>query len=955
MPVCTTPHTGTPVVAAIDPRGLPLRSVTYLRSEEPDPLQTLVHRLSHDAAGRERARWDPRLWAGANDGGPATLRQIPSLSGRTLRSDSADAGQRMLLLAASGRTDTVWDARGNNQWREGDALDRPLAIHERSADGTTHCVERFTYAPGSGDAHETNRAGRLVRHDDPVGSLHIDAFALTGGDASQRRIFLRSTAATDWPLEAAERDALLEDQPAITRFLYDATGDACAITDAAGHRWRFAQNIEGHPRDAWLMRPATGERHVFGEGRYDAAGRLVSRVAADQTFTTEWTYGEDDQRLKTRRSKRAIDGALLEDTAYVHDPVGNVLEIRRLGGSDLYTYDSLYRLTSTEGTESALATSGPDLPPWQPWPSSDTIRYTEHYTYDTAGNLVLLVHRGAWTGEQRMRVAPFSNRAVPWSDNDTDVDAAFDANGHQCVMPGVRLHWNVRGQLREAVRDVPNDREQYAYDGAGRRTRKWCVDTQGAITHETRYLPGLEQHMGADPHQVATVTIGDVLVRNLHWLGEPPGGLLNDTLRFQLSDHLGSYTCELDEQAEVIGDEWYRPYGDTAARVTRDPNEADYKTCRYSGKERDGTGLDYYGYRYYASSLQRWTSPDPAGYMDGWNLYAMVKGNPVTFADAMGLWSRQDTGIVAASAARAGAAEFISTVVGTTFQWAWDQADSDVMENAAYYMFLSTAVGSGAVVAAALMHGHVAEHPRGPRTIAMGAATLAGALGTGMLYRASGITGRQAVDTMTKLIVTSALAPVLQYGPRNDWAPGHSPSFTYSVEQISAGAAIAAGMARLKTYVSPTIGALLIPPAEKAMSETAAALLRMTRYRQATQTKHGHTFQKRTAVHIATGITTRGVFRPLAAFAETLWPRLGMNEEISASMSVVASSIAGYARGIVAYHVKKNLEKMLGFAGAPASASPEYGSLLRGRTKSLPSYGATSDRGSRRHPRAMTV
>ncbi|WP_390902819.1 RHS repeat-associated core domain-containing protein [Xenorhabdus bovienii] len=32
------------------------------------------------------------------------------------------------------------------------------------------------------------------------------------------------------------------------------------------------------------------------------------------------------------------------------------------------------------------------------------------------------------------------------------------------------------------------------------------------------------------------------------------------------------------------------------------------KTVRYSGKERDATGLYYYGYR-----TGRWLSPDPAG------------------------------------------------------------------------------------------------------------------------------------------------------------------------------------------------------------------------------------------------------------------------------------------------------------------------------------------------------
>jgi insecticidal toxin complex protein TccC len=58
---------------------------------------------------------------------------------------------------------------------------------------------------------------------------------------------------------------------------------------------------------------------------------------------------------------------------------------------------------------------------------------------------------------------------------------------------------------------------------------------------------------------------------------------------------------------------------------------------RYSGKERDNTGLYYYGYRYYAPWLCRWLNADPAREVDGLNLFRMVVNNPVTLEDKMGL------------------------------------------------------------------------------------------------------------------------------------------------------------------------------------------------------------------------------------------------------------------------------------------------------------------------------
>ncbi len=63
----------------------------------------------------------------------------------------------------------------------------------------------------------------------------------------------------------------------------------------------------------------------------------------------------------------------------------------------------------------------------------------------------------------------------------------------------------------------------------------------------------------------------------------------------------------------------------------------------FTGKERDTeSGLDYFGARYYASSMGRWLSPDkpfadqhPAN-PQSWNLYSYVRNNPLTSIDTDG-------------------------------------------------------------------------------------------------------------------------------------------------------------------------------------------------------------------------------------------------------------------------------------------------------------------------------
>ena len=105
-----------------------------------------------------------------------------------------------------------------------------------------------------------------------------------------------------------------------------------------------------------------------------------------------------------------------------------------------------------------------------------------------------------------------------------------------------------------------------------------------------------------------------------------------------MGDNLGSITSEYDKDAQLITYEEYFPYGGTAIIAGTNQAEVKLKDYRYSGKERDdSTGLYYYGARYYALWLGRWLNPDPAGTVDGTNLYAFVGGNPITHEDTDGL------------------------------------------------------------------------------------------------------------------------------------------------------------------------------------------------------------------------------------------------------------------------------------------------------------------------------
>ena len=157
------------------------------------------------------------------------------------------------------------------------------------------------------------------------------------------------------------------------------------------------------------------------------------------------------------------------------------------------------------------------------------------------------------------------------------------------------------------------------YIGAFEVYREYGPD--GTVTLERETL-----HVFDDKHRVALVetrTAGT---------DRGPGELI----RYQLANHLDSAVLELDQRAQVISYEEYYPYGSTSYQAVRADLEAP-KRYRYTGKERDTeTGLYYHGARYYIPWLARWASCDPAGLVDGTDLYTYARGNPIVYADPSG-------------------------------------------------------------------------------------------------------------------------------------------------------------------------------------------------------------------------------------------------------------------------------------------------------------------------------
>lgn len=657
----------TPQLIGFDSRALPVRSVAYHRHPDKPDTQRRIAAGRYDCIGRLIASWDARLSAlrEKNSLAHANQKTLFSLSATALTTYSSDAGWQAAFIAANGQQLDSWDNRGTHWQNHYDENLRSIARTEQPKSSVARVAQRRDYAAVTPNAMARNSCGRLLHQYDDVGSHSYEGYDIAGRSQRDTRCFLQDLALPDWPITQSACVALLETGAgASSSSTYSALGDLLGQTDARQNRRRFTYSLSGNLQALDLILSDTSEHRLLQDVHYNAANQILRQTAGNHV-TSSAEYYVGNGRLRSLSTRRA-DGSALQDLLYRYDPIGNVVAIedraqptryfanQRVEAANLYHYDTQYQLVEATGRETAGATPLEGaLPALSALPvdNNQLLNYRQLYQYDAGGNMVELQHIGHHTYTRRMQIAAHSNRALPIPANEVppDLEAGFDSGGNlQALAPGQTLLWDAAGQLAQVnalTRENDEaDSEIYRYDSAGQRLRKVGTRRTKVLEHvrDARYLPGLELRTNTatgETLDVISVPAGRCNLRCLHWQGRPRAGLANDQLRYSVDDHLGSSTLELDAQAQIISHEGYYPYGGTAWWAARSALEASYKTIRYSGQERDASGLYYYGYRYYAPWLQRWISADPQGDIDGLNRYRMVGNSPVGHVDAKGLFA----------------------------------------------------------------------------------------------------------------------------------------------------------------------------------------------------------------------------------------------------------------------------------------------------------------------------
>ena len=494
----------------------------------------------------------------------------------------------------------------------------------------------LTYgAPGA----TFNRAGRVNKQTDATGSQEFFYNPLGALVKNKRLIVSRDTVpmtlTTEWTYDTWNR---------LTGMIYP---DVEKLT--------YNYNVGGLLNKMSGIKGSRTYNYLSKKG-YDKFEQRVFMRYGNATEMT-YTYETDRRRLKILMAKTARSRIIM-DNEYTFDKEDNILRIvnnapippsNLMGGkSDYqYTYDDLYRLTSTAGDYrdfthqnrytlgmsynnvfSILSKNqlhqfkGNDDNTWSP---RNQTTYNYNYNYDPAGKPHAPVHIG--------------NTIYTY-------DAAGNQTGYRDDVSAQRrvIEWDEENRIKAITDNGVQFR--YAYDASGHRVLKSLgqgqqIRVNGSLVNDT--TSGLGNfHIYVNPYMEVRsgsftkhfyIEGGRITSKYIEGRN-PPNNLEGFQFYFH-SDHVGNSSFITDRLGEVYQHLEYFPFGETFIDEHGNQERTRYL---YNGKELDDeTDLYYYGARYYDTRASMWPSVDPLINKDNnMSPYVYCRNNPIKMNDPDG-------------------------------------------------------------------------------------------------------------------------------------------------------------------------------------------------------------------------------------------------------------------------------------------------------------------------------
>ncbi|WP_166646941.1 RHS repeat-associated core domain-containing protein [Prosthecobacter fusiformis] len=418
-----------------------------------------------------------------------------------------------------------------------------------------------------------------------------------------------------------------------TTYEYDRAGRAVKMVSANNQVTLNEYDENGRLIHRWLYQHVTnltssGQLAEFNWS-YDEVGNVVSQAETwnasgttpAYTRTTVMTY-DNVSRLKT---ETATDSRYATATThYQYDGASNRISKEVVVGSAgaippgvesgywAYTYNASNQLTQTRKWADINSTSG-------------TPQEGSTYTYDADGNRTSRVMDGTATLLSRTTKYIWDS----WNRLDNvDIPQGLNLTGRKVY----QYEYDYRMRRRSVLQSgggLPTLRTAIVFSG-GLSVAEFVRAANSDLTNTS--IPAVEYMRGPD--------MGGGVGGLLGTSRNPPNGNLyklptvNEPkkVRYNLSNGRGDIVAQSDGGGILTWSASYEAYGKRPAEAGTNADKQ-----RANSKDEDPTGLLNEGFRYRDIETGVWLSRDPAGFVDGPNLYAYVKQNPWTGWDPDGL------------------------------------------------------------------------------------------------------------------------------------------------------------------------------------------------------------------------------------------------------------------------------------------------------------------------------
>jgi RHS repeat-associated protein len=394
---------------------------------------------------------------------------------------------------------------------------------------------------------------------------------------------------------------------------YDLAGNVISFNNGLGVILSETRDGAGHVTAVTSNKFTTGtlngvaSHQLFANATYSPFGSPASRLLGNG-LTENRIYDNRGRLLSS--SQFQAGSSVGYNVAVTYFPNGNVQTSNdSVNGNWTYTFTPLNQLQTAKVA------------------SSSSTPLTLTWTYDSFGNRWTQTATG--TGS-----APQPSFSYLKANNHADPSGGFTYDNAGDV---------TKDNLGQTYAYYPD--HSLASANALLGTAKYRYDAEGQLVFENG-PNGSQVFLRSESGQPIVndnLTSGYV-VQGAYVDGEQIGSWQHDQFFWTGKDWLGTKRYEtagngdIGSDAQPVAPASYTslPFGDALSSIGNDPTH-------FTGKERDAeSGLDYFGARYYGSSMGRWMSPDkpfadqhPAN-PQSWNLYSYVRNNPLSSIDTNG-------------------------------------------------------------------------------------------------------------------------------------------------------------------------------------------------------------------------------------------------------------------------------------------------------------------------------